>query len=104
MNLDERADVFAILGLAGAGAGLMLVGSLDLRGAAIVLAVVLPALVAIVAATVVAVNAWYQARRAAHSHPSGFHQAGFHQGYRPARYEQQSSALRAARESHKESL
>jgi hypothetical protein len=99
MDLDDRADVFAILGLAGAGAGLMLVGSLDLRWGAIVLAVVIPSVFAILVAAGVAIVAWHQARRAAHSRSSGFQQ-----GYRPARNEAESSVLPAARESHKESL
>jgi hypothetical protein len=99
VNLDERADVFAILGLAGAGAGLMLVGSLDLRWGAIVLAVVIPSVFAILVAAAVAIVAWHRSRGTAASNRSDTYQ-----GYRPARYEQQSSTLRAARESHKESL
>jgi hypothetical protein len=43
--VDDNADLFAILGLAGAGLGLMLVGSLNLTGLAIVLAIIIPALV-----------------------------------------------------------
>jgi hypothetical protein len=43
--MDDNADLFAILGLAGAGLGLMLVGSLNLTGVAIVLAIIVPALV-----------------------------------------------------------
>jgi hypothetical protein len=62
MDPDDSADVFTILGLAGAGAALMLVGVLDLKGAAVVLAVVVPALVAILSTVVNAVVFWVQTR------------------------------------------
>jgi len=62
MDVDDKADMFAILGLAGAGAALMLVGSLDLMGIVLVLAIVVPALAAVLAATIVAIRAWYVAR------------------------------------------
>ena len=99
MDRDDRADIFAIVGLAGAGAALMLVGSLDLTGAAIVVAVLGPSLLAILAAGVTAIVAWYQGQPKAHANRSDARQR-----YQPARHEQTSSVLRAARESHKESL
>ena len=69
MDPDDNADVFAILGLAGAGLGLMIVGTLDLMGAAVVLAVCIPSLVAIVTAVGVAAMHWHQTVRGSVSRP-----------------------------------
>jgi len=63
MDVDDKADVFAIVALAGTGLALMLVGTLDIMGVAIVLAVVLPALAAVLAAVVSTIMAWSRARR-----------------------------------------
>ena len=62
MDPDEHADVFAIVGLAGAGLGLMLVGLLDLRGIAIVLAVAIPVAVAVLSTVVMAAISWRRVR------------------------------------------
>ena len=59
MDPDDSADLFAILGLAGAGLALMIVGSLDLTGVAVILAVLIPSLAAGLIAVVVTVIHWH---------------------------------------------
>ena len=61
MDTDDSADLIAILGLAGAGLALMIVGSLDLSGVAVVLAVFIPALAAGCVALAAAVIRWRHA-------------------------------------------
>jgi hypothetical protein len=61
MDADERADLAAILGLAGSGLALMIVGGLDLTGVAIVLAVLIPSFAACLIAAVLAAVGWRHA-------------------------------------------
>jgi hypothetical protein len=79
MDPDDSADMYAILGLAGVGVALMLVGSLDLMGVAVVLAVFVPSLAAGLSAVVMAVISWRRTRHGAEPH-----KADARRGYREA--------------------
>lgn len=75
MDEDDRVDTFAILGLIGVGLALMLVGSLNPAGPAIVLAVFVPMLGASVAAVITAAIRWRY----------GGHAAGYRRDDQPLR-------------------